>query len=397
MSQIRSEVLYISLDGIMDPLGYSQVLKYLQYLSNEHKINLITFEKKDNLDNPSALAKAKLDCLSHNICWYKLKYRNGFLGLGQILNILNIIFVPIIIFIKKNISLVHIRSYMPGITIPFLKIFFKFKLIFDIRGFWPDEKHDRLGWDQTSFKYKFFKRLEVYLMVNADCIVALTHASKKIIKKNFRISDSNIEVIPTCVDFNEFKLIKNKEEDELFTIGYLGSTDTAYDFKKFCFLVDQMQVYLDKKINLKVLTSSSFDEIARSCSFKNYDKVKLEVKFVERQSLSHEISSFNLLGFCLKENFSVQASMPTKIGEVLACGIPLICNSFNSDIEKLVNENKVGLTYDFRKQLTNKDLNRIFELIYDPNTSLNCINTAKSYFSLHDGSLKYNRIYSKFA
>ena len=89
--------------------------------------------------------------------------------------------------------------------------------------------------------------------------------------------------------------------------------------------------------------------------------------------------------------------MPTKIGEVLACGIPLICNSFNSDIEKLVNENKVGLTYDFRKQLTNKDLNRIFELIYDPNTSLNCINTAKSYFSLHDGSLKYNRIYSKFA
>ena len=284
---------------------------------------------------------------------------------------------------------------MPGIAIPILNIFFNFKLIFDIRGFWPDEKHDRLGWDQISFKYKFFKRLEVYLMVKADCIITLTHASKEIIKKNFRTHDSIIEVIPTCVDFNEFKPIENREEDELFTIGYLGSTDTAYDFKKFCYLVDQVQVYLDKKINLKVLTSSSFDEIARSCSFKNLDKVKLEVKFVERQSLSHEISSFNLLGFCLKENFSVQASMPTKIGEILACGIPLICNSFNSDIEKLINENKVGLTYDFRKQLTNKDLNKIFKLVYDPNISLNCINTAKSYFSLYEGSLKYNRIYSK--
>ena len=40
-----SETLYISIDGIMEPLGYSQVFKYLENLSKDYQINLISFEK----------------------------------------------------------------------------------------------------------------------------------------------------------------------------------------------------------------------------------------------------------------------------------------------------------------------------------------------------------------
>jgi len=396
MNKVCPEVLYVSIDGIMEPLGYSQVLKYLQHLSKEHKINLITFEKNENLKKSHELSKIKLICVNNNICWYKLKYRKGFLGLGQLANIVNLVFVPLIVFFKKNISLVHIRSYMPGIAIPILKVFFDFKLIFDIRGFWPDEKHDRLGWEKTSLKYRFFKKLENYLMRKADFIVTLTHASKKIIRKNFNINNASIDVIPTCVDFNEFTQIKKTLNDKIFTIGYLGSTDTAYDFRKFCFLVAQLQKYLDQEIALKVLTNSSIAEIPELESLKNNLQIKLDVKFVDRKSLSHEISSFNLLGFCLKENYSVQASMPTKIGEVLACGVPLVCNAFNEDIKNLVLENKVGLIYNFEEPLLNKKLDGLFKLIHDPSAPLRCVDTAKKYFSLDKGSSKYNHLYFKF-
>ena len=37
--------LYISYDGILEPLGQSQVLSYLEGLSNKRKIYLISFEK----------------------------------------------------------------------------------------------------------------------------------------------------------------------------------------------------------------------------------------------------------------------------------------------------------------------------------------------------------------
>ncbi len=42
------KVLYISYDGILEPLGQSQVLRYLEKLSSKHQIHLISFEKPED-------------------------------------------------------------------------------------------------------------------------------------------------------------------------------------------------------------------------------------------------------------------------------------------------------------------------------------------------------------
>mgnify|MGYP007063654330 CR=1 FL=1 len=39
-------ILYISYDGMMEPLGVSQVISYLKLLSNNRKIYLVSFEKE---------------------------------------------------------------------------------------------------------------------------------------------------------------------------------------------------------------------------------------------------------------------------------------------------------------------------------------------------------------
>ena len=41
-----NKILYISYDGILEPLGYSQVFNYVLKLSKDHGIILLTFEKK---------------------------------------------------------------------------------------------------------------------------------------------------------------------------------------------------------------------------------------------------------------------------------------------------------------------------------------------------------------
>ena len=38
-------VLYISYDGMLEPLGQSQVLSYLKLLASDRSIHLISFEK----------------------------------------------------------------------------------------------------------------------------------------------------------------------------------------------------------------------------------------------------------------------------------------------------------------------------------------------------------------
>lgn len=60
---LSSQVLYISLDGIMEPLGLSQVFKYLEKLSHHHKINLITFEKEHDLKNNTKYSFLKKNVL----------------------------------------------------------------------------------------------------------------------------------------------------------------------------------------------------------------------------------------------------------------------------------------------------------------------------------------------
>ena len=43
-----AKVLYITYDGILEPLGQSQVLNYLEKLSEDHEITLMSIEKKQD-------------------------------------------------------------------------------------------------------------------------------------------------------------------------------------------------------------------------------------------------------------------------------------------------------------------------------------------------------------
>ena len=49
IEQNKKNIIYISADGMLEPLGYSQVLKYLLEISSEFEITLISLEKKVDL------------------------------------------------------------------------------------------------------------------------------------------------------------------------------------------------------------------------------------------------------------------------------------------------------------------------------------------------------------
>ena len=389
------EVLYLSLDGIMEPLGHSQVFKYLEGLSKSYKVNLVTFEKTSALSNSELLEQVKAKCKERKINWHRLTYSSGLMGLGLVINIIKILSVPLHLMIKKKILLVHIRSYMPGLIIPLLSIFFNFKFIFDIRGFWADEKADRSNWNRDSLKYKFFKSLERYLIQRADCVVTLTKDSQTIIAKNFVKDISSINVIPTCVDWEEFQNFTTPVKNfEKIRIGYLGSIDTAYDFQKFTQIIQQIQHYYHGKIELKVFTSYPPHDVAKILSMQEIKNIDVDIRFLERADIPNEISQCSFVGFCLKENFSIAASMPTKIAETLACGVPIVCNAFNTDVEDLIRKNNIGLIHNFDEALQPVHFLQLQELLRDLNTAERCSNAAKKYFSLDWGVTEYKKIYS---
>jgi hypothetical protein len=85
-----------------------------------------------------------------------------------------------------------------------------------MRGFWADEKADRISLSRKSFFFLFFKNLEKYLCKKASAIVVLTNQAKKIICKNYNLDSTKINVIRTCVNMKKFNLIyKKKIKNEL--------------------------------------------------------------------------------------------------------------------------------------------------------------------------------------
>ena len=393
IKQNRKNVIYISPDGMLEPLGYSQVLKYLLEISTEFEITLISFEKKVDLSKTELKESVNDLCKDHNIKWIWLKYDNWPKISSHLFNIIKLFLVVFFLLCRKRISLIHIRSCFPGIVIPILARIFAFKFIFDMRGLWADEKHDRLGWSKKSYKYRFFKQLESWLLVKSVKIITLTHGLKKLLIESKKIPDNKIGVIRTCADPKEFFPINRGEKNSL-TIGYLGSMDTAYSFEE---IVKFFKNFLKFHNNSTLKILSKFDREDLYALLRKYKipRSKVILNYALREELNKEINTFDIVIFYLKENYSVIASMPTKVGEALSCGKPIICNPFNMDIAELLENNNIGFLYNFKDEYEDSLNKKIMSLVNSEVVKNNCIKTAKTEFNLISAAQNYLEIYNK--
>ena len=393
----KKKILYISYDGILEPLGHSQVLKYLAFLSKDFDVTLISFEKINSAIDKKEFHEMNQYCQQEKINWKPRTYHQGLPLFSHLVNFFSIFYATFLEMHKNAHQIVHIRSYMPGLGMPLLKMFFNFKLVFDIRGFWADEKVDRLGWSKNSLKYKFFKALEIKLFKHANIVVTLTDSSKEFIEARFKKSSNSVRVIRTCVDFSEFNAEKRVlgpyDFKRRLVLGYLGSIDTAYDFNAFLRLIKNLEER-NLKVQLKILSKTTPAIVMQHLKENNLSHLEYEVLFLKRHELSNVIKQFDLLGFALKPSFALIASMPTKIAESLACGTPIICNNFNNDIKDMIEINKIGVLHDFSQNLSQENYEEIISMIQDDASSARCCKFSKENFSLELGVNQYVDIYN---
>ena len=87
--------------------------------------------------------------------------------------------------------------------------------------------------------------------------------------------------------------------------------------------------------------------------------------------------------------------MPTKIGEALSCGKPVVCNAFNRDISELIQNNHIGYLYNFKDEYRESTHKKIISLVNSETVESNCIKLAKREFDLISAAQKYLDIYKQ--
>jgi glycosyltransferase involved in cell wall biosynthesis len=282
------------------------------------------------------------------------------------------------------------------------------KFLFDMRGFWADERIDGGIWNPKvlPFKviYNFFKKKEQQYLLEADHVVSLTYNGKNEMRswEYLKGKKDNISVIPCCADLEHFDYqIFNKDtvlkkelglDDNSFVLCYLGSVGTWYMQK-------EMLNYF--KVHLKTIPNSVFLWITKDDPSLLLEEAKalgidkqIIIKPSERQDLPNLLSICDASIFFIKPLFSKKASSPTKQAELLGMGIPLICNANVGDTNEILEKENVGLvTSDFSDEGYQKIVDEVSSLKDIKKEHLR--NVAIKYFSLKEGVKKYNAVYQK--
>lgn len=402
------KVLYISYDGMTDPLGQSQVIPYLLGLSKRDvQIHILSAEKHENFKNRENYIGKLL--YNAGIIWHPISYSKK----PPIISTL----IDIIVLKNKakklnkyhGFDIVHCRSYISAFVGHFLKRKYKVKFLFDMRGFYADERIEGNIWKLSNpifrFVYNYFKHKENIFLSEADYTISLTKTAKKIIHNSENLTNIPIEVIPCCADLDLFnyndidyeKVRKYKSElnldDNNFVISYLGSIGTWY-------MLDEMMSFFkilkSKEVNAKFLfiTKDNPEIIINSAQNYGVDIRDILIKGEDRESVPSLLYLSKLSIFFIKPLFSKKASSPTKLAELLGMGIPIICNSDIGDVDRIFSDNKIGiLLKSFDEESYLEAINKIDTLSIILKEHLRSI--AQSLFSLNVGIDKYYEVYSK--
>lgn len=401
------KVLYTSYDGTLEPLGKSQIIPYLKELSKYNiKYILLSYEKKSYLKKKEDINELKKFLKSNNIKWKGLRYHKSPTLPATLFDISIGILYGIWCILFEKIKIVHSRSYVTALIALFLKKIFNVKFIFDMRGLWVDERVDGNLWKKESKLYKIGKIFEKFYLLNADEIVTLTQKSKEVIKNFPYMKDNNtpITVIPTCTDLEIFHTdksgnIPDKFKQKLqnrFVVTYIGSLGTWYMINE---MIDFFKVLKQKKENscFLILTKDDPNELINILNKKNIDPQDYIINFVPYNQVPEWLKYTDIGIFFCKICFSKIGSCATKMGEYLACGVPVIFSTGIGDSDDIIKDNNVGyIINDFTQEEYEKALLNIINLIEnDKDLKKRCYNLAYNYFNLQLGVKKYLEIYKR--
>ncbi len=341
----KPKVLYIMYDGLTDPLGQSQVLAYLKHLSRDYSFDVIGFEKPEVFKIVNNRINKEIAGL--DIKWLPIKYHKN----PPIISTIYDFYIGWKIAIKygqlQNYDLIHCRSAAIGSVALSLKKRFSSKLIFDMRGWWADEKKDSGAWNSIIFRpiYLYFKNLETKLFKYSHHAISLTSAGySEIVNQNLKSSDQ-ISIIPTCVDFKIFKPfdphIRQIVREELHiepddkVILYSGSLGGNYNLDT---IVDTYKASKELKYDSKILILSHNDS---SYIHAELEKYKISMNDIRIKSCNYdEVHRYLMCGDVGIINyhrcFSTIGRSPTKMGEYWACGLQVLCKKDTGDVDYLI-------------------------------------------------------------
>jgi glycosyltransferase involved in cell wall biosynthesis len=233
--------------------------------------------------------------------------------------------------------------------------------------------------------------MEDRLFFNADALVSLTDAGRKILVD--RGVTAPIEVIPCCADTDKFTW-NGRSRKSVLRVVSLGSLGPGYCPEGVVGVFAAIKK-LWPAATLRLVTRTDPAPIYYLATNAGVDRASIEVVSVHPEEVPRCLADADV-GLCMIEpSFAKIASSPTKLAEYLASGIPVIANCEGiGDLGRIFGNDRVGVDLtSFDESGYTAAAARLGDLLADPLLSERCRAVACQSMSLESGVEKYWNLY----
>lgn len=363
-------VTYLSMDPLGSTVGASQVLAYvLRLASRGVGVDLHSFERTLDGDLRDLLTAA-------GVRWHPHRFGAGGArgGLGRVARLAQHI---------RGASLVHARSDMAAAAVMSSSVG---KWVWDVRSLWADQKVATGVFSEGSLQARVFRRIERAAARRSDRVITLTSSAIDVLDdRHGGVVGPKADVVTTCADRQRFVPAPPPENGPLRVL-LAGTLNRYYDVPAMLDLVAALRRMTDVEFIVAAPETTDWESDLEAVG-----AVRLSASAAEMPDL---IASCHVgLSICREDaGVSLLAAMPTKIGEILAVGRPVVVNRGLVDATHLLEDAEAGMS-----MTPDDDLGlvaaRVLSLVDDPETAGRATALAARNFDLDGAVDQLVRIY----
>jgi glycosyltransferase involved in cell wall biosynthesis len=397
----KNRILYITRNGLLEPLGQSQVFSYLKGLSKNYKISLISFEKPEDRYDQNAFEDVQRECDKYAIGWLPQRffYRPRFIAPAW--SMVVFLFLCLRELRKGNVALIHARSYLPAAVALFVFKLTGTPFIFDMRALWPEELITAGRLSRGSVMHKAILFFERACLRNAAAVVSLTNAAVDYLHDVYpeELKEQRVVVIPTCADLDRFKPVKDSSGGSNIgpVYGCLGTVLSGW------FRLEWLRMFLietasrDPVARFEIVTRDDPEEVIRQLSLDESLASRLRIYSMPSQQVHVSVQGHSAsIMFYAGGEISELGRSPTRMAEILGCGLPVVANPGVGDVAQVIEKYGVGvLVTEGAPAAMFEAIDKLEKLMIDPELPKRCRQAAEEIFSLESGTEAYRELYRK--
>jgi glycosyltransferase involved in cell wall biosynthesis len=392
-------ICYLSLD---DPLVHSQVVAYLKGLAQRgHTVHLLTFDTLMTSERRRAL---DFDLRSRGVVWHSRRYHKRPSLAATIYDALTGALVATRIMRRYRLQAVHARNHVPAAIALIVQRLTGCRMIFDIRGLMAEEYADAGHWRRGGLPYRLTNGIQRAAIRRADGIVMLTEAVREYLFA--RPPAVPLSVIPCCADVTVIDG-RASGDDEVRAALDIGSRPVMLYVGKFTGWYMERETVdffaaarkLRSDLLFLVLTQSDPEPIERELASAGIPPSDYRISRAEPPEMGGYLRTADFGISFVRPCLSKISSSPTKVGEYLAAGLPVVSTAGIGDVDELLSRREVGvLVMELAPAAYVSAARTALELAADPVARERCRAVAREQLSLQDvGIPRYDRLYRQVA